>query len=301
MRVAGINNHAYYYRTKQQKGSRAGGGGFTEKSLAPSNCVLHMGSEESKDGKALGMLGFPDGSSSSVFKGEGYTTDNPIFKVKTWDAKGSMTETEIDASKVDPANASLQEMMALNAYRQLNGGESFGNELMMSAGRLHEDGTASGYDDFFSKGNWIAEWKDFMEMQYQLGNMPGYLRYKRAVMLLQNISDAVAGVDNEGKNIAGDKSAESSFTELMAQYGDRVKDRIENGEPAYQTGGQSYTEKEWKKLIERIDGDIEKIKEEQEDRIEKQKKKEEQKKELTEEQTQRLFAKSYSDENEPKG
>lgn len=45
-------------------------------------------------------------------------------------------QTKNCAAATNTANVALQEMMALNANNNLNGKESFGDELWMSAGRL---------------------------------------------------------------------------------------------------------------------------------------------------------------------
>ena len=268
MGIAGVSTNSYnYYGMQYPKNSHVKGSGTTNTSgVAPSTHTIHGNSQEY--GKVLGGIGFPDGSNASVYKSKNYTTDNPVFLVMTWDAEGNKTETEIDASKVDPSNASLQEMMALNANRKLNGEESFEDEVMMSAGRLHGDETSSGYEDFFTKNNWISEIEDFMDMQHMLGNVAGYLRYKRASEILQSVSDAIVNI---GK--AADKAdGKEQFSKMAEQYAQKVKEKIKNGEtePTYQIGGQTFTESEWEKLIEKMDKNIEQIQAEQADRLEKQ-------------------------------
>ena len=265
MGIAGIAGNSYMnYNTSYTKRNAASNRASTQASntmdVAPATINLHIGSEDSPDGKAVALLGFPDGSSTSVFKGQDYTTDHPVFKVKTWDAAGNMTETEIDASKVDPANASLQEMMALDADRNLKGEESFGDELMLAAGRLHGDEVSGSYEDFFSKNNWMSEIEDFMDMQFQLGNQDGYLRYKKAFDILQEISDNHASTDSTAKS----KSSINDYAEALAQYTQKVKDKIEKGETeeTFQIGGQSFTIKEWEKLLAKIDDANDAMKEE---------------------------------------
>ena len=269
MGIAGVGTNSYNYCGVQYPKSSNTKQSNTA-NIAPSTHTIHGDSKEY--GKVLGGIGFPDGANSAVYQSKNYTANNPVFMVVTWDAEGNKTEKEIDASKVDPANASLQEMMALNANRKLNGEDSFEDEVMMSAGRLHGDETASGYDDFFTKNNWISEIEDFMNMQYRLGNMGGYLQYKKVSELLQSVSDAITNIGN-----TLDKQVDSEyFSQMLVKYGEQIKEKIKNGEtePTYQIGGQSFTEAEWKKLIEKMDKDIEQIKEEQAERLEKQKEEE---------------------------
>ena len=61
-----------------------------------------------------------------------------------------------------------------------------------------------------------------------------------------------------------------SFSKMVEEYGQKVKEIIKNGgaEPTYQIGGQSFTEKEWKKLIKKTDKAIDSIKKEQKEREE---------------------------------
>ncbi len=57
--------------------------------------------------------------------------------------------------------------------------------------------------------------------------------------------------------------------ELSGQIYELMEQRIKDGEPKYQTGQDSYSASEWKQMIERIDADINAIKEEQKERFEK--------------------------------
>lgn len=65
-----------------------------------------------------------------------------------------------------------------------------------------------------------------------------------------------------------------------------IKNDADNTEPTFQIGGQSYTQEELKNLLERIDKEIDVIKEEQTGRFEKQ----QAEKEITDEQIQELLA-----------
>lgn len=67
--------------------------------------------------------------------------------------------------------------------------------------------------------------------------------------------------------------SKKDYSKFLEQYAEQIKEKIKNGEtePTFQIGGQSFTEEEWKKLVEKIDKDIEKIQAEQAERLEKQK------------------------------
>lgn len=60
---------------------------------------------------------------------------------------------------------------------------------------------------------------------------------------------------------------DESFKKAMKNYSEFALKRIEEGEPSYQIGASSLTEKEWDTLITKIDTSIDQIKEELKERI----------------------------------
>ena len=73
-----------------------------------------------------------------------------------------------------------------------------------------------------------------------------------------------------------------SFQESMQAFKERALDQIRNGEPTYQIGASEMSIKEWDKLMDKVDKDIDSIKEEQKERLEKEEE-ERKEKELLEE------------------
>lgn len=61
-----------------------------------------------------------------------------------------------------------------------------------------------------------------------------------------------------------------SFQESMEAFKEKALDQIENGEPTYRIGGSEMSIKEWDKLMNKVDKDIDSIKEEQKKRLEKE-------------------------------
>lgn len=51
------------------------------------------------------------------------------------------------------------------------------------------------------------------------------------------------------------------FSEELGKFEEKVRDRIENGEPAYNLGMTSMTEQDWEDLMENIDDYMEKARE----------------------------------------
>ena len=63
--------------------------------------------------------------------------------------------------------------------------------------------------------------------------------------------------------------------ELIANYKKEIFDKVKNNETEeeIQTGGASYTQSKWRKLMESVDQQIEDVREQQEERLEKQREK----------------------------
>lgn len=67
-----------------------------------------------------------------------------------------------------------------------------------------------------------------------------------------------------------DTGIERSWEEAMLDFYNYVEDRIKNGDPKIPIGGSEMSVKEWDKLLEKVDGNLENIREELEERIRKQ-------------------------------
>ncbi|MCM1467445.1 MAG: hypothetical protein NC086_04805 [Alistipes sp.] len=61
-----------------------------------------------------------------------------------------------------------------------------------------------------------------------------------------------------------------AWRKALNQYTDYVQERIKNGPEKFRTGGSEFTLEEWDKLMEKIDKDIDMLKEEQKERLEKE-------------------------------
>ena len=87
-----------------------------------------------------------------------------------------------------------------------------------------------------------------------------------------------------GERYTGNTSVSNSsqsknvdYMELIANYKKEIYEKVKNNETEEEiaTGGASYTQSKWRKLMESVDEQIEDIKEQQEERAEQQKEKEE--------------------------
>lgn len=75
----------------------------------------------------------------------------------------------------------------------------------------------------------------------------------------------------EKKSAETDKESELTIEEALLQFYEYIEDRIKNGPPKYLIGNSEFSIKEWDKLLEGIDGQLDAIKEELRERIEKMK------------------------------
>ena len=166
MSIAGINGYNYsnYYTGTKRNTAKANGmnsGLLSNVSSTSSNITLHMsGTEDS--GNALTAVGFPDGSSASVYKSDAYDSANPNVQI----------------NDVDPRNASYLEMLAYTTYSDVEGftKNAFG-DFMNAAGGVNGNITYDS-DSINEKKDYMSMIKEFMQLQYDSNNLSGYLSYK---------------------------------------------------------------------------------------------------------------------------
>lgn len=159
---------------------------------ASSNITLHYsGTEES--GNALTAVGFPDGSSASVYQADDYDPENPEYRVRYWDNTGNYTDTNVKVDSVDPSSASYIEMLAYTSYSDVQGltKNAYGN-FLSAAGGVNGDIT---YDaaNINEKMDFKSMVKEYMQLQYDCNNLAGYLSYKD----FYDYMDAGTGADQE--------------------------------------------------------------------------------------------------------
>ena len=105
----------------------------------------------------------------------------------------------------------------------------------------------------------------------------------------KNDNGSVKGYEADPNKINEDTEDEleefvlAAWRKALNQYTDYVQERIKNGPEKFQIGASEFTLEEWDKLMEKIDKDIDMLKEEQKERLEKEEAKAKEK-ELLEEQ-----------------
>lgn len=147
----------------------------------PGNSLtLHWFDMEEGD-KAVGCVGKPDGSSVTVYQPSGFDINNPVYKVKYWDAAGNVTERMVDIAEVNPNNCDYIDMYTYSVYLSDSGKSDSAMQdfLMAGSGIGRGEGGSYTYDDLLEKRDWMTVIKDWMQMQYDAGNIAGYHQYKR--------------------------------------------------------------------------------------------------------------------------
>ena len=140
--------------------------------------VLHTSNEE--DGIAVGSSTDRNGS-VSVYKPNDFDPENPVYKVKAWDAAGNVTEERmVDISKVNPNNCDYLDMYAYSCHLTDSGECPGAQDAFMGAYMGAKANYGAGDNrSYFDMTNWVNIIRDIMQMQYDAGNLAGYAKYKQ--------------------------------------------------------------------------------------------------------------------------
>lgn len=183
MNVGGITtNYPMEYETRRTQRTAFGKSfadtmGKTASVNSGQSFTLHWFDNEEGD-KAIGACGL-NGGSATVYKPADFDSANPVYKVKVWDAEGNVIEERmVDISKVDPQNSDYIDMLAYSGHAA-DSGECPGafGALVDSSANPH--GLGKVYDSYLDKMDWKGIVKYTMQLQYDLGNISGYMFYKK--------------------------------------------------------------------------------------------------------------------------
>ena len=147
-------------------------------------------SDGGNSGNALTAMGFPDGTSASVFKADDYNPADPEYRVRYWDKDGNYTDIMVKVKDIDPQNASYLEMLAYTTYGDVEGltKNAFGN-FMSAAGGVNGD-LSYNADSINGKKDYMSTIREYMQLQYESNNLSGYLSYKE---LYDYMNDKING------------------------------------------------------------------------------------------------------------
>jgi len=148
----------------------------------PTNTVFVKGALYS-GGMAIGS----GHMNAHVVWSENTTEDNPIMLVKGTDVDGRQFEVEVAVNNVNPKNASIIELFALNGYYGANGMPQI---RLLNATQSGSDTQFLSQQDVqnirdranaFTPINFLDALSEMMETQRYHGNLNGYLKYRGMV------------------------------------------------------------------------------------------------------------------------
>lgn len=187
----------------------------------------------------LGMAFLDVGGSQSLGMTASYATqstpDNPIIQVGITYPGGVKETYEVTISEINPENATEMEMFALCNYNDALGKK----EVASTFGSWHvlkNNGRNAELIGGFSMAHSVEE---FTKVRQDWNAMVGSMK--------ENHMEA--GVFKQA--LDADK-----LLEMFREYMDAMYERIQSGNtgaPSIQTGGASYTEEEWDKMLENFD------------------------------------------------
>lgn len=163
---------------------------------------LHIGSGEDGDNMLSAVAGRKN-SGMTVFEPADFDPEHPVYKVCIWDEDGNRTECMVDVTNVDPHHSDEAEMFAYSCYVAKSGAYPEAADLFLrTRGYFHEamadmeEWSEFGTDTVDSaerhssqrhfalrnvKEDWTKLAASIMQMQYEGGNLKGYLEYKKFV------------------------------------------------------------------------------------------------------------------------
>lgn len=120
------------------------------------------------------------GTSSAIYKAKDFDAANPVYHVKTWDMDGNMTERMVDISKINPRSCDDVDMYTYSWHLN-NSGQYPQAQLKFAAARAYQQALlGSNFQTGISATtNWANVINSLMQTQYNVGNLQGYMDYKK--------------------------------------------------------------------------------------------------------------------------
>lgn len=259
MKVNGIENQTYHEKTGAAKSKRKNKGGFYE------NLSENLNGQTGKntDIKAGTKSDASAAASTSASMAAG-TAANKAYQYRNIPSVSGISESGNVGEGVtvrETKRISYQESDYIKVSAQ------FGFTLMaqvdVSARSIYieqkmEDGTIKGYDVDMDKLNKNA-------------NDP----------IGQMALEAWEKVKLEGESEEDSDNTDLTVEEALLKFYEFIEDRIKNGPPKYMIGNSEFSVEEWDKFLKSIDGQLDDIREEMRERIERMKEQQEEQEMLT--------------------
>ncbi|MCM1158838.1 MAG: hypothetical protein NC348_10115 [Clostridium sp.] len=180
------------YDTRKTERNPAGGN-FADQAAQVTGktqtATLHGANEGSGDIAVSSWADVVSGVSVSVYKTPDFDLKNPIYKVKTWDKSGNVTEQMVDISKVNPKNCNTAEMYAYTENLKESGKGSFEDTVLKAAvakAVKNAEQRNSASWSFSEKMDWVKIVKDIMQSEYNYGDLKGYMEWNKFLGFLDN-------------------------------------------------------------------------------------------------------------------
>lgn len=118
------------------------------------------------------------GSSVSVYRTQDFVPENPVYRVKTQDKSGNVTEQIVDVSGVDPKNCDTAEMYAYTVGLRESGKGSFEDTVLKAAAAKavkNAEQRNSGSWSFSENVDWMEIVNGIMQSKYSYGDLKSYM------------------------------------------------------------------------------------------------------------------------------
>lgn len=196
-----VNSMRQYHRAPQKAASQRTKNHMTTANAArqtgyadrtqSAGFTLHIGSGENTDRMLSAVAGRGKGG-MTVFEPADFDPEKPMYKVCTWDQEGNMTERMVDLTKVDAHNSDQEEMFAYSCYLSDSVRYPEASDIFLRTRGFLYDGMPDTDEDMEftdalggaarqGKRDWTKLAAYIMQMQYDGGNLKGYLEYKKFV------------------------------------------------------------------------------------------------------------------------
>ncbi len=190
MGVNGIGNGclAAGYEARRTERNVAGKSYAKQAAEAAHTATLHGAEEGTGDIMVSTWADVVSGSSMSVYKPQDFDAANPVYKVRTWDRSGNVTEQMVDVSKVDPKNCDTAEMYAYTAHLKESGKGSFEDTVLKAAvakAVKNAEQKSAGTWSFSEKTDWVKIVRDIMQSEYRYGDLKGYAEWGKFLGFLE--------------------------------------------------------------------------------------------------------------------
>lgn len=162
-------------------GNRASTGISSVGNRTATGLTLHGKADAGTEKQIVGsFINVQAGTSSAIYKTKDFDAANPVYHVKTWDMDGNMTERMVDLSKINPRSSDDVDMYTYSWHLN-NSGQYPQAQLKFAAARAYQQAAqANSYQSYMpTKTNWVDVVNSLMQTQYNVGNLQGYLDYKK--------------------------------------------------------------------------------------------------------------------------